>query len=98
MISHHQTLHLDSSRGFIFDPIGQLKSFANPAMLEKAPCTLNWSGEWVPVTTDSLIPSSRDLEHQTFAALIQNICWGEKSSPGSLSSSPWLMTQSLYAL
>ena len=33
----HQTLHLDSSTGFIFDPTGQLKSFAKPAMFENAP-------------------------------------------------------------
>ena len=33
----HQTLHLDSSTGFIFDPTGQLKSLAKPSMFENAP-------------------------------------------------------------
>ena len=89
----YHTLHLDSSAGFIFDPTGQLKSLAKPAMLEKAPWTLNWSGEWVPVTTESLRAWGLDLEHHTLAPLIQNICWGEKSRPGSLCSSPFLSAQ-----
>ena len=56
--------------------------------------TLNWSGEWVPVTTESLRASGLDLEHHTLAALIQNICRGEKLRPGSRGSSPLILAHS----
>ena len=37
----------------MFDPRGQPQSLEKAAMLENVPWTLNLSGEWAPVRTDS---------------------------------------------
>ena len=37
----------------MFEPTGQPQSREKAAMLENVPCTLNLSGEWAPVRTDS---------------------------------------------
>ncbi len=37
----------------MFEPTGQPQSREKAAMLENVPCTLNLSGEWAPVSTDS---------------------------------------------
>ena len=72
------TWHLFSFGGFMFDPIGQLKSLEKSSMLENGPWTRNWSGEWTPVRTRSLRAFGRYLAHHTFAAetlkqLVRNV-------------------------
>ena len=67
----HQTSHL--CVGFIGEPAGHLKSFANSSLFEKGPWTRNIPGEWAPVFILFSSDLSRYFEHQVLAALIQNI-------------------------
>ena len=68
----HQTVHL--TEGFIALFIGQSKSVANCAILEKGPRTRKRDGECCPVKISSDKLSGRDFSHQIFAAAIQNSC------------------------
>lgn len=85
------------STGFIFDPIGQLKSSANAGILLTVPITRNFSAVCSLVRFSNSCISGRLAVHQKFALDIQNICFGVYFSPGKPFSTPYSCTHFKYA-
>ena len=83
---HHQTVHFFS--GFIWLPLGQLKSFAKSSLLLSGPIILNAPGEWVSVRIWAFLASSVFTAHQ-FWKLNWNwkLSW-EKSISSTYSNFP----------
>lgn len=83
--------------GFILEPSGQLKSFANSGIFENDPMIRNSSGLCGSELISERRTSSVYFAHQKLAALNQNICSDVRLNPANIFSGLFLASQLLNA-